>query len=87
MGFPQDSVLGPLLSLICVNDLPTTMNDNNNIPILFADETSIIVKSHTPKDFQTNMVEAFDNANKWFKVKSLSINVKKTHYIPFKTKN
>ena len=66
--------------------MPKTINDNN-IPILFADDTSIIVKSPTPKDFQTKMVEAFDSVYKWFKVNSLSINVEKTHYIQFKTKN
>ena len=75
-GVPQGSVLGPLLFLIYVNDLPKTINDNN-IPILFADDTSIILKSHTPKDFQANMVKAFDSVNKWFKVNPLSINVEK----------
>jgi hypothetical protein len=85
-GVPQGSVLGPLLFLIYVNDLPKTINDNN-IHVLFADDTNIIVKSPNPKDFQTNMVEAFDRVNKWFKVNSLSINIEKTHYIQFKTKN
>ena len=56
--------------------MPKSIN-NNNIPILFADDTSIMVKSPNPKDFQTNMVEAFDRVNKWFKVNSLSINVEK----------
>jgi hypothetical protein len=61
--------------------LPKTINDNN-IPILFADDTSIIVKSPTLKDFQTKMVEAFDSVYKWFKVNSLSINVKKNSLHP-----
>jgi hypothetical protein len=33
------------------------------------------------------MFTAFDCVNKWFKVNLLSINVNKTHYIQFKSKN
>jgi hypothetical protein len=76
-GFSLGSVLGPLLFLIYINDLPKTIN-GNNIPILFADDTSIIIKIPNPKDFQTNMAEGFERVNKWFKVNSLFINVKKS---------
>jgi hypothetical protein len=55
--------------------------------MLFTDDTSIIVKSPNSKDFQTNMVTAFNCVNKWVKVNLLSVNVDKTHYIQFKTKN
>jgi hypothetical protein len=85
-GVPQGSILGPLLFLIYINDLPKTIKDET-VPILFADDTSLIVKSPNPHDFQTNMVTAFNNVNKWFKVNLLSINVDKTHYFQFKTKN
>ena len=82
-GVPQGSVLGPLLFLIYVNDLPKTVNDKT-VHILFADDTSIIVKSSNSKHFQTNMFTAFHCVNKCFKVNLLSINIDKTHYIQFK---
>jgi hypothetical protein len=66
--------------------LPKTVNDKT-VPILFADDTSIIVKSPNSRDFQTNMVTAFIGVNKWLKVNLPSINVDKTHYIQFKTKS
>jgi len=66
--------------------VPKILNDHS-IPIIFADDTSILFKSSNPTDFQTNMFNTFNCAYKWFQINHLTININKTHYTQFKTKN
>ena len=78
-------MLGPTLFLLYINDLPAVIN-KKAIPVLFADDTSIICAHCNFVEFHENIETVFGNVNTWLK-KCFSLNIEKIHYIQFKTKN
>jgi len=84
-GVPQGSVLGPLLFLLYVNDLPKIIN-KTSAPIIFADDTSILFAHSNLIDLNKNIHIVFTTLNKWLRANQLSLNFNKTNYVQFATK-
>jgi len=84
-GVPQGSILGPLLFLLCMNDLPKIIN-KTSAPIIFADETSILFTHSNLKDLNKNIHIVFTTLNKWLRANQLTLNFNKTNYVHFTTK-
>ena len=72
--------------LIYINDLPNKIVDPSK-PILFTDDTSIIITNPSPSKFKEYINNIIDNINDWFRHNSLSLNFDKTYFLPFKPKN
>ena len=85
MVYPQGSILGPLLFILYVNEI-TNASQLVNL-ILFADDTNTFISDN---DLTSLIVKANDELSKlslWFRVNRLSLNVKKTNFILYRTKN
>jgi hypothetical protein len=81
-GVPQGSVLGPLLFLIYINDLPRTIINLAN-SVLFADDTSIIISNPDLQEFKYNIEAALQETSIWFLNNLLTLNYNKTHFLQF----
>jgi len=79
-GVPQDSISGPLLFLIYINDLPRAIDSDTKV-VLFADDTNIIITSPNQDRLQTALNKTLSDINLWFKANFLSLNFNKTYYL------
>ena len=78
-GVPQGSILGPLLFLIYVNDMPMAVKCNL---FLYADGTCLVFQSKNVNNIEKQLNEDFANICDWFVDNKLSI-----HFSEDKTKS
>ena len=82
---PQGSVLGPLLFTVYINDLPRSVTHDSKA-ILFADDTSVLVKDKDYTNFKQKMDSTLVNLDQWFIANQLILNITKTKVIKFAPK-
>ena len=81
IGVPQGSILGPILFLIYINDLPNLSQIVK--PILFADDTTLLISNY---DYNTLIIDLNLEIDKFIKLtctNRVTINVEKTESLLF----
>jgi len=85
-GVPQGSILGPLHFLIYINDLPKVVEPIAT-PIMFADDTNIMMKSNHNAQLQSELNIVMNCINRWFQDNLIALNLNKTYFIHFSNKS
>ena len=78
-GVPQGSIIGPLLFLVYINDLPNCLNEG--IPRMFADDTNISFSSNSLSDLEHLINFELQSLNRWLIANKLSLNIAKTEFM------
>ena len=77
IGVPQGSILGPLLFLLFINDLPLITEFGVR---LFADDTCLSLEEDDPKTLAKKTNIELKKVSKWFTANKLTLNVSKSKF-------
>ena len=78
-GVPQGSIIGPLLFLVYINDLPNCLEKAS--PRMYADDTSISLAAANLSDLENKINRELINLNRWLKANKLNLNIAKTEFM------
>ena len=78
-GVPQGTILGPLLFLVYINDLPNCLS--LSIPRMYADDTHITYAGSDLHLIQYSLSHDLEKLSKWLVCNRLTLNATKTEFM------
>ena len=79
-GVPQGSILGPLLFLVYINDMPSAVNCKL---LLYADDSALVVSGTSVSDIEATLSLELESVSQWLMDNKLSLHLGKTESILF----
>lgn len=84
-GVPQGSILGALLFIIYINDMPKVLEKSEIV--MYADDTLIFTEGESDQQCHETLMRDLENINKWLKMNKLKLNESKTKIMEINTNN
>ena len=81
MGVPQGSILGPLLFILYINDLPQVCNYSKCL--MYADDILLFLSDSNPDTINSELSSELQSLHEWLNDNHLTINVTKTECMYF----
>ena len=78
-GIPRRTILGPLLFLLYINDLPNCLS--HFVPRMYADDTHLTYSNGNIHSVQSSLSEDLLNINRWLTANKLTLNMTKTEFM------
>ena len=85
-GVPQGSILGPLLFLIFINDLPLVLSKNGLAIDLYADDTTIYDIQSDLETLRSNLQESLLILQRWCRDNGILLNTEKNKSYAYNNK-